>query len=436
MVSRRPLSLNIPTRTADGYNTISPTSIPVPATPLKVETKDEKRISPSTDEKDRSMSMSSAITAATASGSVEDVSFMNCDESTPRQRASRVCLEHLNDVISGIDDIDLESLLKIRELVDARCKVLAEAASRSSAEQANMLPNVDLVDDGNKTPSSSAKIGDWDIGSDLGAGRYGKVFNAKNRVTKKLEAVKVIVKTDVCSKEDWLNTCSEHASLCKIGQHPNIAGLTGALQSKERVYFFMVFVKGKDLFDFLKVRQQSKKEVPKEAISQIFSSIARALACCHACGICHRDMKPENIIVQQDYTAKLIDFGCACPRLELRLQCVGTMPFIAPEFLCGTAVDGAPADVWSLGIVLLEMLHGLRSLSKALGWDANQTSTEECGAQLSTCFADPVQGLAHVRTSLGVNTQFEGDAVLASTLHASPTQRPSAETLCLQKLLG
>lgn len=195
----------------------------------------------------------------------------------------------------------------------------------------------------------------------------------------------------------------------------------------------MPFVKGKDLFDFVKMREQNKKPVPRDAVIEIFSSISKALACCHQSGICHRDLKPENIMVQQDYTAKLVDFGCACPRLELTGQCCGTMPFIAPEFLCDTAIDGAPADVWSLAVVLLEMLHGLRALSKVLGWETNKTFSKECGSQLMALFADPAEGLARIRSSLGVSADFRfaGDEMLASMLDANPEMRPAAEALAL-----
>merc|ERR1712107_945552 len=127
------------------------------------------------------------------------------------------------------------------------------------------------------------------------------------------------------------------------------------------------------------------------------ASIASALAHCHAAGICHRDLKPENIVVEQDYTAKLLDFGCACSRYQLQTQCVGTMPFIAPECLLGNATDGAPADVWSLGVVVLEMRFGLRALTRVMAWEQMLPSKQGCGNQLLTFFADPRQGLAQLK---------------------------------------
>jgi len=355
------------------------------------------------------------------------------DDITPRERPALVTgIQQLEDVLAKIGYDDIGALKMIREKVDVRCKELEaeEAVQRKCSEpHEESLPNVPFVDDCKKMGRPPTKLGDWDVGRELGAGRYGKVFSAKNRSSGRAEAVKVITKKDLVGEDDWLNVRNEHQSLAKLGQHPNFAGLTGALQSEERIYFFITFGKGKELFDFIKLRQQNKKDVPKEAIAQLLCSISTALASIHEQGICHRDVKPENILIHQDYTAILVDFGCACPRFELNNQCAGSMPFIAPEFLLGSASDGAPGDVWSLGVVLLEMLHGLSALSRALGWESTETSTKECGSQLMTRFADPVAGLAYIRSSLSIATQFDGDEQLASMLSADPVQRPVAQTL-------
>jgi serine/threonine protein kinase len=167
-----------------------------------------------------------------------------------------------------------------------------------------------------------------------------------------------------------------------------------------------------------------------EAISRIFSDVTRALACCHSYGICHRDIKPENIIVDQDYTTKVLDFGSACPRTELRKQNVGTLPFIAPECMLGTAQDGGPCDVWSVGIVLMEMMFGLKALSKALGWDSSFPSTEDCGRQLLSHFADSGQGVTFIRTALSVEVFCQrGVELLASMLLPDPHKRPTMQSL-------
>merc|ERR1712048_1065386 len=106
------------------------------------------------------------------------------------------------------------------------------------------------------------------------------------------------------------------------------------------------------------------------------------------------------------------------PRFQLATQCIGSMPFISPEFLCGTATDGATGDVWSLAVVLLEMLYGLGALAKACDWHCEKRTMQECGEQLQCWFVDPVGGLSRVRLASGIVEHFEGDPILASMLHA------------------
>lgn len=342
--------------------------------------------------------------------------------------------------MARLDYNDVDSLTSIRDLLDTRRKELEDdetSRSKFRRTEAPRLPKIPFVEDG-KSSGCSAAVGDWDITREIGAGAFAKVFAAKNRLTRNAEAVKVILKEGLTSDEDWRSVRSEHDALACVGQHPNIAGLTGALQSQGCIYFFMVFAKGKDLFRFLELRQQNRSSLPKPALVEIFSSISRALAHCHGSGICHRDLKPENIVVEQDYTAKLVDFGSACPRLELKGkdQCIGTIPFIAPEFLCGNACDGAPADVWSLGVVLMEMLYGLRALTKALGWNNSEASAEKRGSQLLKYFSDPAAGLAHVRSHLDFAAQFEGEEMLIGMLNVQPPSRPIADSLLEAAWLG
>merc|ERR1712070_509088 len=110
------------------------------------------------------------------------------------------------------------------------------------------------------------------------------------------------------------------------------------------------------------------------------------------------------------------------------------MPFSAPECLRGDCCDGAPADIWSLGVVILEMRFGLRALSKALRWDiasANAASTKERGAQLTEVFTDPEKGLSLVRASLGKDERgsMNNHGTLVRMLDAAPMKRPEAAAL-------
>jgi len=369
--------------------------------------------------------------------------------------------EKLESLLLNASTEDLDALTSVRNQLHAKCLELEEQKKRASVVK--VLP-VPWVDDGDHRAPDLKVIADWSVGRILGQGRYATVYQVKNQCNGHSEAMKVISKSKWCADEDRSSIINEYEALQKVSSHRHISGFRGALESKNNLYLFMDFAKGQELFDFIKVRQQNKKKVTQEAVASIALSMASALAHCHSKGICHRDLKPENIIVGQDYGATLVDFGCACDRYKLVVQCTGTMPFISPECLCGTALDGAPADVWSLGVIILEMHFGLRALSKALGWDTVPTSpeaggkdilfqklglqaltgavgwgedvasSEACGAQLLELFADPEKGLKFVHASLGRSEQdrVEDHGLLASMLNAIPAQRPEAAALLKQ----
>lgn len=318
------------------------------------------------------------------------------------------------------------SLLRMEQ---APCRKCAKYESEMQRILAHVIDgsflNFPPIDDAITNTEKLGNIGGWTITTPIGKGRYGRVFQAKNESTDRVDAVKVIMKADLKTSDDWLFLYNEHETLKKLGDHPNITTLMCAMQSETCVYFAMELAHGQDLFEVMK----KKRSLAPEAVVRIFASISSALAHCHLHATCHRDLKPENVVVQDNYEAKLIDFGCACPRSELQTQCVGSLPFIAPEFLIGTALDGAPADVWSFGVLLLEMVFGLHALSKALSWHSRKPTKKE-GNELMLLFADPVKGLERVRSALGISNTFEGDDLLAGMLHSDPAKRPTADTLC------
>jgi serine/threonine protein kinase len=350
--------------------------------------------------------------------------------------ASVFLLHHFHEVIDGATRSDLEVLCELQQAIQLKVEEIKEEIERDRQMQAeDWLPNVQNVDDQPFLCGCGTGLDDWWTGPKLGEGAFATVYATTHKISGTKGAVKVISKSIFNGDQyDCLDARSELACLLKLPKHESIAGLLDALQSTQSLYFFQEFAKGKDLFDFIKLRQPSRwreaTAISPEAISQIFSDVTSGLACCHHHGMCHRDVKPENIIVNQDYSAKLVDFGCACARMELRKQCVGSMPFIAPECLLGTARDGAPADVWTVGIVLMEMMFGLKALSKALGWDTCATSTQDRGAQLMERFADSYQGITFVRAALGISSVFhQGEKVLTSVLQIDPQKRPAMEIL-------
>jgi serine/threonine protein kinase len=289
------------------------------------------------------------------------------------------------------------------------------------------FPSIPVMDDESKAPADLGKVGDWTICRQLGSGRYASVFSTKNLTNGAMEAVKIVSRKELTSEADWVNLSNEYDALSKLGPHPHIPCLTGAFQSQQNIYFFMDLAKGKELFTFIKLRQQNKSPagvVSGDAKVSITQSLLSALAHCHRQGLCHRDLKPENVMVDQFFLAKLVDFGCACSRYELVDQNVGTIPFIAPECLAAVAKDGAPADMWSLGALLLEMKCGNHTLSNFLGWDKSLPATSECASLLGVLFANPVEGVGKILAKLSMNPD---DDQVWQMLAPEPSKRPCSD---------
>jgi serine/threonine protein kinase len=193
----------------------------------------------------------------------------------------------------------------------------------------------------------------------LGRGGMGKVFRVRSLLTDREEAMKVLLPDFDENPElsdRFLREIKVHARL----QHPNIAGLRTALRIGERLYMLMELVEGASLAEKLR---EGPLSVPAsvDCMMQVLSALAYA----HDAGVIHRDIKPANILIANDGTVKLTDFGIArgsdTTRLTSTGQSVGTLAYMSPEQVRADVVD-ARSDLYSLGLTLYEMVTGCRAI--------------------------------------------------------------------------
>ena len=211
--------------------------------------------------------------------------------------------------------------------------------------------------------SPGSRIGRYDVRSLLGSGGMGEVYLAWDSELERTIAIKVLHEGEASG--DRTRRFVQEAKAASALHHPNVAHVY-EIGSQDNIRFIaMEIIEG----ETLRARIARGPMKPEEVLA-IGTQIASALAAAHRNGIVHRDIKPENVMITPDGFAKVLDFGLAKLR-ELRGDdaatvvktktgvAVGTLAYMSPEQLSGEDV-GATADVYSLGVVLYEMLRGRR----------------------------------------------------------------------------
>src|SRR3989441_10183803 len=215
---------------------------------------------------------------------------------------------------------------------------------------------------------TNTTISHYRILSKLGAGGMGEVYLAEDTKLDRKIALKLLP-TKFTEDADRVRRFIQEAKAASALNHPNIITIYEIGQEQGTHYMAAEFIDGQTL----RQRMMSDKLSLNVALD-IAVQIASALAAAHAAGIVHRDIKPENIMVRRDGLVKVLDFGLAKLTAH-RLQAghgdaptvtttgtvpgmvMGTLRYVSPEQARGLEVD-ARTDIFSLGIVLFEMVSG------------------------------------------------------------------------------
>jgi eukaryotic-like serine/threonine-protein kinase len=191
----------------------------------------------------------------------------------------------------------------------------------------------------------------------LGQGGMGAVYKAHDIELERLVALKLI-RPDLASNPEILRRFKQELILAREVTHRNVIRIFDLGQAKGFKFITMEFVEGRDLRAILRERG---KLPPEEAV-RIISQVCRALESAHAAGVVHRDLKPQNIMMDAKDRVYVMDFGIAhsleTPGMTQTGALMGTPEYMSPEQAKGIKVDPR-SDLFSLGIIFYELLTGI-----------------------------------------------------------------------------
>jgi predicted ATPase len=235
------------------------------------------------------------------------------------------------------------------------------AASRAEIESAE--PPLERRRDDAEMPAASAHddaelgspgLEQFEIGEVIARGGMGTIHRGRNRRTKQQVAIKRLE----LSNATGVARFEREIQILRRLEHPNIVRIYGWSVEQGQHQIVMEYVAGGSLRDHL----DRQPRWPIDRALRLVVELCDGLAHVHRVGVIHRDIKPENVLIGEDGTPRLADFGVSKLRghgLTATGMVLGTLAYMSPEALWGFVLD-ARADVWGLGVMLFEMLAGER----------------------------------------------------------------------------
>jgi len=221
---------------------------------------------------------------------------------------------------------------------------------------------------------SKGKVGPYRMVRTIGKGNFASVFFATHRVTGRAYAVKRLEKRRIAGKQEFKAVCRE-LKVMKLVRHTNVVRCHQVIHAPHCVYMVMG-LGHQDLFSYLETHAA---EMTPRVVREVAIGLLTGVEYLHSIGVAHLDIKPENILISKSVApqalrrkyVQLCDLGlCEVapdqnPMNEISVGWCGTPGFICPEMMMHQPCEGRQADMWSVGVTLLDINEGLPS-----GWES------------------------------------------------------------------
>ncbi|ORZ15160.1 kinase-like domain-containing protein [Absidia repens] len=196
------------------------------------------------------------------------------------------------------------------------------------------------------------KLADFHLLRTLGTGSFGRVHLVQSQVNQLYYAMKVLNKEVVVRSKQIEHTVNERNVLMSV-DYPFLIKLWGTFQDAANLYMVQEYVAGGEIFNLLRRSEKFDEDAARFYASEVLLSIAYL----HSNDIIYRDLKPENLLLDNEGHIKITDFGFAKHVPDITWTLCGTPDYLAPEIIESKGY-GKSVDYWSLGILIYEMLAG------------------------------------------------------------------------------
>ncbi len=197
----------------------------------------------------------------------------------------------------------------------------------------------------------------YQVEREIGCGGMGRVYLAQHEITRQQVAIKLLHPQYLREPRQKKRFINEAQLLAKM-QHPNLVPLLGFLTTGRQIAIVMPYIPGSTLEEII----QERGPLPFTLAQRWFSQICNGICSVHSHNIRHRDIKSSNIIIRPDGRVIITDFGVSralgAESLTLTGMVVGTAEYLAPEQATGSSREDLRSDIYSLGVLLYEMLTG------------------------------------------------------------------------------
>lgn len=204
---------------------------------------------------------------------------------------------------------------------------------------------------------SGSVVEDYILGKQIGQGAYATVYFGLHKETNRKVAIKIYEKYKLLDPQRRKSVKCE-IRLMERMKHPNVVVFHDALDTPKQIYIIMDFMSGGSLHHFLKRRPGRRLE--DQVAKRLFYQVCQGIRYLHDRHIVHRDVKLENLLLDENGTVKIIDFGFSTivpPGKKLKIFC-GTPSYMAPEIVARKEYSGFCADLWAMGVLLYALLCG------------------------------------------------------------------------------